>query len=87
MEQLKSLRWQVMQDDPSFWVGYFQWLEEQKNGMSDPGLATRLFLQGRKAIQASDLVSLKASCRQLHGLLPEDSQEEASSRGFGSNII
>jgi len=86
-ELLGAIRWQVLQRDGPWWAQYFQFLEENEASMTDPGLATRLFAQGRKAIQQDDLVSLKAACRQLNGLLPEESQDEAAARGFGSTLL
>lgn len=87
MEWMDSLKFQVLQEQPEFWVGLYQYVEELQSEMTDKKLAQQLLSQGRKAIENKDVASLKAAVRQMFGLLPVKNQEEASSRGFGSTIL
>jgi len=89
-EDLRDLGARVVVRRPEFWVGYFQYLEGQKNHMLDQTAAERLFAQGRRAIQVEpfDCEALKAAVRQLIALLPPDEREAAEARGgFGGTII
>jgi molecular chaperone DnaK len=89
-EDVRDLYWRVTVRQPEFWVGYFQYLEEQKAHMSDQVAAERLLAQGRRAMQMEpfDFEALKAAVRQLIALLPPGEREAAEARGrFVSTII
>jgi len=86
---LRDLNASVVVRQPSFWVGYLQYLEEQRDRMSDRAAADRLLAQGHRAIrEPQDLEALKAAVRQLIRLLPDDDPGVAEARGaFGSTIV
>lgn len=75
----------ILTQQPSYWVMWFNYLEEKKPHMKNLTLAEQLITQGRRAIDTQDLVGLQAVVRQLISLLPPDEQQEA--RGYGSTII
>jgi molecular chaperone DnaK len=85
MEEVKSLYFEILLRQPSFWVGYLQYLEEQKSAMRDVAMAEQLIAQGHRAINNQDVEALKAAVRQLISLLPPTEQEQA--RGYGGTTI
>lgn len=85
VDELYSLHSQILVRQPGFWVGYLEYLEEQKSSMRDAGQAAQLISQGRRAINNNDIEALKAAVRQLIGLLPKEMQQEAS--GYGGTTI
>jgi len=87
VDDIEGLRYQILFRLPSWWVGYLDYLEEQRAYMKERGQADMLFAQGRRAIQGGDLEGLKASCRQLTAFLPPDEREKAAARGYGGTTI
>jgi len=86
MDGLQSLVGGLLRQQPAFWVGYLNYLaEEKKSYMKNQALAERLIAQGRRAIDANDLNELTTVVRQLIDLLPQAVQQEA--RGFVSTVI
>jgi len=84
-DEIRSLGLGILTRQPSFWVGFFQYLESQAPNMRDRAQASQLIAQGQRAISTNDLDALRAVCRQLTGLLPPEEQEKA--RGFGGTTI
>ena len=84
-DEMHSLKYSIIVRQPSFWVGYLEYLEEQRSSMTDDAQASQLFSQGRRAINNNDLEGLQAAVRQLIGLLPRDMQEKAA--GYGGTTI
>jgi len=82
---LRDLARPLLMEQPGFWVGWLNHLEEKKGLMTDIDSAARIINQGRRAIEANDLHGLKTAVRQLIELLPQDEQENA--RNYGSTII
>jgi molecular chaperone DnaK len=72
----------TIENDIRFWIGFFAYLEQQKNAMKDSNMANMLLRQAHQAIERNDLDALKAACRQLGGLLP-DNAPIPSAFGFG----
>lgn len=62
----------IVLQQPGFWVGYLEYLGEQRAQMTDIAAAQRLFTQAQKAVASNDLEALKAAVRQLIALLPAD---------------
>ena len=84
-DEIRSLGLGILTRQPSFWVGFFQYLESQAPNMRDRAQASQLIAQGQRAMSTNDLDGLRAVCRQLTGLLPPEEQEKA--RGFGGTTI
>ena len=85
-EELDGLYFQVLNRQPGFHVGRFNWLVEHAQSMRDPGQAEQIIVQGRRAINNNDIEALKAANRQLLSLLPHDIQEEARHVNIGGTI-
>ena len=87
-EDLRALGNHVVVRQPSFWVGFLEYLQQQRGQMREQAAAERLFVQAQRAMNNNDLEALKAAVRQLYSLLPPDEQEAAEARGgFGGTII
>ena len=86
IEEVNALGFKLIFAQPGFWIGWFQSLEEKKSSMRDHALAEDLFARGYRAIQNSDIDTLKAICRQLNSLLPETDQG-APEGAFGSGVV
>ncbi len=87
-EDLRDLGARVIVRQPSFWVGYLEYLQERRGHMRDQAAAEKLFAQAQRAINSNDFEALKAAVRQLIALLPPDEREAAEARGgFGGTII
>jgi hypothetical protein len=84
-EEVRSLGAEIMVQQPGFWVGYLQYLEERRGSMRDQALAAQLFARGMRAIQENDIDSLRAVVRQLNSLLPVEQQ--FSEDAFGSTVM
>jgi molecular chaperone DnaK len=74
MEDLRGLSNDVVLRQPSFWIGYLEYLQDKKNSMTDLQAAQRLFAQGQQAIADNDVEALKAAVRQLIRLQPKQDQ-------------
>jgi molecular chaperone DnaK len=86
IEQIMELRYQIIFAQPSFWVGYFRYLEEQRGKMSDAGAADRLYNQGYQYIQKENIGGLRNVVVQLLNLLPNEVVEEVK-RGYESGLL
>jgi molecular chaperone DnaK len=83
-EEYDDIYREIAQQEPSYWVGFLQQLEESKGEMSDQSLATDLFSQGRRSIDNNDVDGLRSSVRQLAKLLPRDKVEKI---GLGATVM
>lgn len=83
LENLRGLAVGVLVRQPDFWVGWLQYLKEQRRQIPDRDQATanRLFAQGDRAIDPLDLDALQAAVRQLIRLLPDDAPPPVDARG------
>lgn len=75
----------VLEKQPGFWVAVLEDLERSVHKSTDPGYARQVCAQARRAIDENDLPALKASVRELVGLLPSDLREQIG--GIVSTII
>lgn len=80
-EHLESLIHFILSQSPEYWIKGLQFAEGHRDVMTDQNKAQILFSQGRKAIDAQDLESLKSAVSQLIGLLPSEVQYEAEEAG------
>ncbi len=83
INEMEGLRFQILREQPGWWVGYLEYMEEKKNSMRDQSQADHLIAQGRRAIDGNDLPQLKAVVRQLIALLPPSEQQAAT--GYGGS--
>lgn len=81
VERMDEFIYSLLREYPEWWVGGFQFAEENRQSMTDPQKAEKLFSQGRKAIEEQDFESLKASVAQLVNLLPDEVQAGAGEFG------
>lgn len=86
IDELSSLRWRVLREQPGFWVGFLEHLEGQRSTMRDRAQADSLINMGRKAMSSNDVEGLKSAIHQLVALLPAAQQDEVR-RGYGSTVI
>lgn len=77
--QLRSLSQEVdrqatrlRENDVEFWGAAVGFLRQHRDDLSDPSTANMLFEQIERAIQANDLETIKAACRQLASYLPNN---------------
>lgn len=73
-EELDVLYFVVLDHQPGFHVGRFEWLIESIDNMRDRTQAEQIVAQGRRAITNGDTESLKAANRQLMSMLPKGEQ-------------
>jgi len=81
VDEIRALGFKLVMAQPGWWVGYFNYLKEQRQLMSSRGRIDALVGQGDRAINGNDLEGLQSACRQLNDLLPEEEQEKA--KGYG----
>lgn len=86
IEELDGLYFHVLNRQPGYHIGRFNWLAERTQSMRDPGQAEQIIAQGRRAINNDDIEALKASNRQLLSLLPRDVQDEAKHANIGGTM-
>jgi len=86
MQQIIDLRCEIRFAQPSFWVGYFRYLEKQRDKMQDTDAADRLFNQGYEYIEKENINGLRNVVRQLLHQLPEEISAEIE-RGYQSGVL
>ena len=86
IDEMFQLYINVLDRQPGFHVGRFEWLVERLHSMRDPAQAERIIAQGRRAINNNNIDALKAANRQLFLLLPSEVQEEARHANIGGTI-
>lgn len=74
IDELTSLRLEIFQEQPGWWIGLYQFLVEQQANLVDQATARLLIHEGRRALDQQDFDALKEKCRGLIRLLP-DGQE------------
>lgn len=85
IDDLHTLKIQMLARRPEWWLGYFEYLERNEEEMTDRNLAARLITAGRREINNGQLENLQNLCMQLVNLLPAD--ERNLREGYGSTII
>jgi molecular chaperone DnaK len=86
IDSLDGLYLDVLNRQPGFHVGRFDWLVGRLQSMEDPGRAEEIIKKGRVAINNNDIHALKAANRQLLSLLPREVQEKAKDSRIGGTI-
>jgi len=86
IDEMYDLYLQILESQPGWHVGRFDWLVGRLQSMRDPGQAEQIIAQGRRAINNNDIDALKAANRQLISLLPRDVQEQAKDPRIGGTM-
>jgi len=86
MEQVEELHREILFDQPGFWLGFFNYLIEERAKISDQAVADRLINQGQQYIQRGNVPGLRNVVAQLLGLLPRE-EAEAIQRGYQSSLL
>jgi serine/threonine protein kinase len=86
MEQVADVHREILFEQPGFWLGFFNYLVEERAKMSDQQSAERLINQGRQCINRGNVQGLRNVVAQLLGLLPRDVAETIQ-RGYQSGVL
>jgi len=70
VEELDSIRWQILMRTPEFLKGMFNHLSEKRASMNDQIQATQLIENGKRAIQRDDVEALQQINSRLWDLMP-----------------
>lgn len=81
LKQINDLQHEILFDQPGFWLGFFNYLVEDRAKMKDQEAADRLIDQGRQFINRGNVQGLRNVVGQLLGLLPREIAE-AKQRGY-----
>jgi molecular chaperone DnaK len=83
---LSQLIFEVLMEQPGFWMGQFELLVEQhQDEMHNKQQAAQLISQGYHAIDNNNMIELRDAVIQLYELLPESVVEEV--RGYMSTVM
>jgi len=74
-DEMNGLRLTLVQTQVEWWVGLFQYLQENKTSIQDKTTADQLLTQGLRAINANDVDQLKSACIQLSKLMPGEQSD------------
>jgi len=87
IDQTLSLYWEMRFAQPSFWVGYFNYLiDEQRSKMKDQDTVERLVGRGQEFIANGNVEGLRSVVSQLRSLLPDDVAEQIN-RAYDSGLL
>jgi molecular chaperone DnaK len=81
--KLFQLRIRVLMRTPEYWVGYKEYLADNRSAMTDQAQAQLWFNHADKAISGNDLEALRSACTQLRSLLPIVDEF----RGYGGTTL
>lgn len=82
VKETDTLRFQILQTQPGFWLAMLENLETLRGTMRSPDKAEQLFRTGRQAANQGNVPALKGAVQQLIELLPA---EERAKQGFGGD--
>jgi molecular chaperone DnaK len=86
--RIEELYFQVLAENPAFWVTMFKDMAHNRAQMTDPARAQQLISQGNRCIADNEIDGLRNVCVQLIKMLPKDIQEEVQQdRGLGAGVI
>ena len=86
-DALSTLNLIVLREQPGWWAGCLQYLEENRVAdMRDPSRARELIQKGRQAWNRDEFEELKSSVRGLWDLLPDDDPDR-NRGGHGGGTI
>ena len=81
LDQINDLQNEILFEQPGFWLGFFNYLVEDRAKMRDGATADRLIDQGRQFINRGNVPGLRNVVGQLLALLPREIAE-AKQRGY-----
>jgi molecular chaperone DnaK len=81
LKQITDMHREILFDQPGFWLGFFNYLVEDRSKMKDSAAADRLIDQGRQFINRGNVQGLRNVVTQLLALLPREIAE-ARQRGY-----
>jgi hypothetical protein len=81
LDQINDLQHDILFGQPGFWLGFFNYLVEDRANMRDGTAADRLIDQGRQFINRGNVQGLRNVVGQLLALLPQEIAE-AKQRGY-----
>jgi len=84
-EEIRNLNLSILFNQPSWWVGYLEYLKENRADLTSQTAAARYFNEGDQAIRNQNFEGLKSAVRSLVNLLPEDKQA-GYQMGYGSTL-
>jgi hypothetical protein len=83
-EKLSRLRFEILRNQPGFWIGYFGYLSSEAHRWTDSRRADQLLRQGRANIVQEDFGALRSTVFELTELLPgEERAGVAAYRNVG----
>lgn len=86
IEQITDLQYEILFSQPGFWVGYFNYLMDMREKMSDQDMAESLLDKGQQCIDRGAVQGLRSVVAQLLDLLPRE-VAEAAQRGYQSSLL
>ena len=81
--ELENLNQTARRSSPDFWIGFFVYIMQRKNKLTNQSKANELFLKGKNAIDNSDFEDLKDTVTELAQLLPKDDREDMQQKIAG----
>lgn len=84
IDQMNTLYFAILREQPGFWVACFDYAKESRDTMKDKSEADQLIAKGQRAIQNNDIEGLKSVIQKMYDLLPITQQQDM---GFGGTTI
>jgi molecular chaperone DnaK len=75
-EKLGRLRFEILVQQPWFWMGYFRVFATDVHEWTDPGQAQLLIQQGESQLQREDIDGLRSTCNSLRALVKPDDEAQ-----------
>ncbi len=91
LEKMKEFYFQLIAQEPDYWIDYFHYLVDQKEHLSDPVMAERYIQQGTRALESDDIPLLETIVRRLvslyHPVERSDHEPPMGSNQFNSTLM
>ncbi|HSI86336.1 MAG: Hsp70 family protein [Candidatus Methylacidiphilales bacterium] len=85
LRQIRNLHYEILREQPSYWIYRFRRLEGRRSEMSDLDKAEHLYNMGRRYMEQNNIQGLKNVVDQLWDLIPDVDTEE-DRHGYGSTL-
>jgi molecular chaperone DnaK len=86
LEEIQRAYYNIVTEQPGWWVYQLQQAEKQLGQMSDQKRGERLLSQGQECLAKNNVTGLQNVVKQLWDLLPSE-LAEAAKRGFRSGVV